>query len=178
MSGILARTGRLEASVKRQWFPVAIVAVAGTIGLGIASSACQRSGGEAVSVKKAAPAVASHNTSGVRWTTDWEAALAQAKKENKVVVIDFYADWCVWCRRLDSTTYRDPKVVHYLTERTVPLKLDVDASPGRAMANRYGVDGLPTILILSADGKEIGRIPGYMPAKGFLEAVQRYASTG
>jgi putative transposase len=38
--------------------------------------------------------------------------------------------------------------------------------------------GVQDIFILSADGKEIGRIPGYMPAKGFLEAVQRYASTG
>ncbi len=169
-------SGQLEAHVKRQWIPVALVAMVGMIGLGVATSACRRGGGE--TAKDLPPVAVSHNTSGVRWITDWDAALAQAKKENKVVVIDFYADWCVWCRRLDSTTYRDPKVVRYLMEKTVPLKLDVEASPGRAMANRYGVDGLPTIVILGADGNELGRIPGYMPAEGFLEAVQRYASKG
>lgn len=160
--------------MKKQWIPLALVAVVAMLALAVASSACRKSGSTAA--KDIPPVAASHSTSGVKWITSWDDALARAKKENKVVVIDFYADWCVWCRRLDSTTYRDPKVVRYLAENTVPLKLDVEASPGRAMANKYGVDGLPTIVILSAEGKELGRIPGYMPADGFLEAVQRYVS--
>jgi len=162
----------LEAHVKKQWIPVALVAVVALVALGVANSACRRGGKEAT--KDLLPVAVSHNTSGVQWIVSWDDAMARAKKENKAVVIDFYADWCVWCRRLDSTTYRDPKVVRYLTENTVPLKLNVEADPGRAMANRYRVDGLPTIVILSAEGRELGRIPGYMPADGFLEAVRRY----
>jgi len=167
----------MEAIVKKQWIPVALVAMAGMIGLGVANSACRRGGiGTNEISKGVVPVAASHSTTGVQWLTNWDAALSRAKKQNKVVVVDFYADWCVWCRRLDSTTYRDPKVVRYLAENAVPLKLDVEASPGRAMANKYGVDGLPTIVILSGEGKELGRIPGYMPAERFLETVKRYAS--
>ena len=169
----------MEANVKRQWIPVVLVTLAAMIGLGAMSSACRKTGAPpAKEGNDVLPVAASHSTEGVRWITDWETALSRARKENKVVVVDFYADWCVWCRRLDSTTYRDPSVVRFLAKHTVPLKLDVEASPGRSLANRYGVEGLPTIVILGADGTELGRIPGYMPAGRFLETVKRYASKG
>jgi thiol:disulfide interchange protein len=157
---------------------VVLVTLAAVTGLGVAASACRRSESGMSAASGLPPVAASHSTKGVAWVTDWDTALSRAKKENKVVVVDFYADWCVWCRRLDSTTYRDPAVVRFLAEKTVPLKLNVEGSPGRALANKYGVDGLPTIVILGADGREVGRIPGYMPADRFLETVKRYASRG
>ncbi|HHQ48466.1 MAG TPA: DUF255 domain-containing protein [Acidobacteria bacterium] len=169
----------LEANVKRQWIPVVLVTLAAMIGLGVASSACRRTGnGTTKAAEDLPPVAASHSTKGVQWITDWDTALSRAKKENKVVVVDFYADWCVWCRRLDSTTYRDPSVVQFLAKKTIPLKLNVEGSPGRSLANKYGVDGLPTIVILGTDGTELGRIPGYMPADRFLETVKQYASKG
>ena len=56
-------------------------------------------------------------------------------------------------------------------DRVVPVSLDVDGD-GRDLSARYSVEGLPTILVLDADGREIGRIPGYMPPTGFLERIQ------
>ena len=123
----------------------------------------------------APPAVSAHAGEALRWETSWDAAMERARKEKKPVVVDFYADWCVWCKTLDSTTYKDPAVVKYLTTEVVPLKIDVDHG-GRELARRWRVSGLPTILIVSADGKELGRIPGYLPAKDFLAEVRR--STG
>ncbi len=152
-----------------------------SIGLTLAALAalpslgCRKGGG--ASEAGAPAAIASHNTASVSWETSWDKAFKRAQRENKAVLIDFYADWCVWCRRLDATTYRDPKVVGFLSDRVVPLKLNVDGGEGRSMASKYHVDGLPTIVILSASGREIGRIPGYMPAGAFLEQVERIAGS-
>jgi thioredoxin-related protein len=45
---------------------------------------------------------------------------------------------------------------------------------GRELSNEYRVDGLPTVLILDPNGREIGRIPGYMAPTGFLERVEGF----
>jgi thioredoxin-related protein len=58
-----------------------------------------------------------------------------------------------------------------LRDQVVPVRLDVDRE-GRQLSNEYRVDGLPTVLILDPDGREIGRIPGYMPPAGFLDQVE------
>jgi len=140
-------------------------------------NACGR-GGTSASAGAEPAALASHQTGDMNWETGWERALGRAKKEHKVVLVDFYADWCVWCRRLDATTYKDPDVVRFIGSNLVAVKLDVEAREGKKLAERYGVDGLPTILIVGANGSELGRIPGYMPAGRFLETVQRYVGQG
>ena len=82
-------------------------------------------------------------------------------------------DWCVWCKRLESTTLRDAKVASVLQNKMVPLSLDVDGD-GKELSNEYQVDGLPTIVVLDAGGQEIGRISGYMPPDSFLERVEGF----
>ena len=114
--------------------------------------------------------VSNHETVTVDWEEDLPKALERARSEGKPVLINFYADWCVWCKRLESTTLRDAKVAAMLRDRVIPLSLNVEGD-GRELSNEYRVDGLPTILVLDADGREIGRIPGYAPPKGFLERV-------
>jgi thiol:disulfide interchange protein len=118
-----------------------------------------------------AETVSNHGSVTVEWEKDFPAAIERARSEGKPVLVNFYADWCVWCKRLESTTLRDAKVAALLSDRVVPVNLNVDGD-GRELSNRYHVDGLPTILVLDASGNEIGRIPGYMPPTGFLERVE------
>lgn len=122
-------------------------------------------------------AISSHGAVAVSWGSDLSAALERARSENKPVLVNFYADWCVWCKRLESTTFRDAEVSVLLRDRVVPVSLDVDGA-GRELSGRYEIDGLPTILVLDADGREIGRIPGYMPPTGFLERVNQLIGAG
>ena len=101
------------------------------------------------------------------------SALERARAEGKPVLVNFYANWCVWCKRLESTTLRDAKVATVLREKVVPLSLDVDAG-GKQLSTEYRVDGLPTIIVLDTGGREIGRIPGYVPPDSFLERVEGF----
>ncbi|MCD4748665.1 MAG: thioredoxin family protein [Thermoanaerobaculales bacterium] len=115
----------------------------------------------------------SHGNAPIKWASDWKTALERADSEDKAVLVTFYADWCIWCKRLENTTLANAKVVAYLTENVVPIRLDVD-NEGRTLSNNYRVDGLPTVLVLNARGKEIGRIPGYLPPDGFLDRVRAF----
>ena len=115
--------------------------------------------------------VSNHATIEVDWESDMPSALERARDEGKPVLVNFYADWCVWCKRLESTTLRDAKVASVLQNKVVPLSLNVE-SDGKELSNEYQVDGLPTIIVLDAGGREIGRIPGYMPPDSFLERVE------
>ena len=118
-------------------------------------------------------AISNHATVEVVWESEMPAALERARNEGKPVLVNFYADWCVWCKRLESTTLRDAKVASVLQNKVVPLSLNVEGD-GKELSNEYRVDGLPTIIVLDADGREIGRIPGYMPPDSFLKRVEGF----
>ena len=112
--------------------------------------------------------------SKIEWAGTWDIAFSKARSEEKVVLVTFYADWCIWCKRLEDTTLADSSVASFVTAKTVPVRLDVDGD-GRELSNKYRVDGLPTILVLSVDGEELGRIPGYLPPASFLERIRPLA---
>ena len=126
---------------------------------------------EPVAVEAAAEAPES--AGAITWADDWKTALTKAGAEDKAVLVTFYADWCIWCKKLDSTTLADTQVATFLRENVVPLRLDVD-NEGRSLSEDYRVDGLPTVLVLNSAGEEIGRIPGYLPPDGFLDRMQAF----
>jgi len=103
----------------------------------------------------------------VNWLYDYDEALAKARDENKPILVDFYTDWCGWCKKLDAETYGNETVAAFLNEGFICLK--VDAGEHADLAKRYDVLGYPTILFLSPDGEEIGRIVGYEPPDKFLQ---------
>ncbi|HET7451459.1 MAG TPA: thioredoxin fold domain-containing protein [Thermoanaerobaculia bacterium] len=92
-------------------------------------------------------------------------ARREAAPRHALVVVDFYTDWCGWCRVLDRVVYPDPEVRREL-DRAVFLRLDAEGE-GAEAARRYGVDGFPTIVFIDASGREVGRIRGFLPAPLF-----------
>lgn len=115
-------------------------------------------------------AVSSH-ASHLDWEETWDSAFTRAKAEGKPVLVSFEAEWCVWCKKLESTTYRDNAVMALISDSMVPLTLDVD-NAGRELSDEHGVESLPTVLVFSPDGKEQGRINGYLPPGQFVEVVR------
>ncbi len=109
---------------------------------------------------------------GIRWERQFEEALRRAKSEGKPVMVDFWAEWCSWCHRLDQTTYVDPTVAKLSTD-FVAVKVDTEGGPRQAVvADRYDVDSLPTIMFLSPAGHPILRISGYQGPGQFPETME------
>ena len=104
----------------------------------------------------------------VTWLESYDEAVSLAEKKDRPIMIDFYADWCGWCKRLDSDTYSDKSVVAK-AEHFVSLKIDADVEKG--LSSRYKIAGLPTILFIDHRGREIHRVVGYRPAQGFLKEM-------
>ncbi|MCP4703696.1 MAG: thioredoxin fold domain-containing protein, partial [candidate division Zixibacteria bacterium] len=101
----------------------------------------------------------------------YEEAMATAKEKNQPVLIDFYTDWCRWCKVMDTVTFIDPLTVE-LSKSVVFAKVNAEVDTVAAKSN--SVRGYPSILLFDSDGKEIDRIVGYLPGPEFVEAVNNY----
>jgi thioredoxin-related protein len=110
----------------------------------------------------------------IRWAKSLDQAMQQAKRSNKLVMVDFYTDWCTWCKRLDRDTYTNDRVVQ-LSAQFVSVKVNAERE-GRSAAQRYGVNGFPTILFLTGSGEVAGKINGYRPAEPFAAEMSRIAT--
>ena len=98
-----------------------------------------------------------HGPAGIRWERKFEDALKKARAARKPVMIDFWAQWCGWCHRLDKTTYVDPAVLK-LAEDFVAVKVNTEGEPRDvAVAIRYDVSSLPPIMVVSPHGRPIAR---------------------
>jgi thioredoxin 1 len=98
-----------------------------------------------------------------------DAALAKAKAVEKLLVVDFTADWCPPCKKMDKDTWAAERVRAWLAENAIALQIDVDAEP--ELAQRFEVQGLPTVVAFRA-GEEFDRFIGYRDAARFLEWAQ------
>jgi thioredoxin-related protein len=116
------------------------------------------------------------------WLADLPKALAQAKKDNKTVLVDFTgSDWCPWCIRLHDEVFSKPEFAEYAKKNLVLAVIDFPhgkpqsdevKKANQALAEKYSIEGFPTILLLNGQGKELGRLE-YGPGgpKPFIEKL-------
>lgn len=104
----------------------------------------------------------------------YQEILDMAKQQNKVVMIDFVTDWCKWCVETDRKVYTDAQVSTFANDHQINWKIDAEKGEGPDLAKKYGVKGFPTIVFASADGNEIDRIYGYIPADQFIVKMTDY----
>jgi thioredoxin-related protein len=113
----------------------------------------------------------------LQWT-DFNEGHESAKAQKKAAVIDFYTDWCKWCKVMDEKTYGDPSVKELLLNKFVTIKINPERSTeairydGKVLkpmelAGGLGVQGFPATAFMGKDGKFITLVPGYIPPETF-----------
>ena len=105
----------------------------------------------------------------LQWNTDLNSALKESQKSNKLVFIDFYADWCGYCKELNKETFTDQKVKEKFAQKYVLVKINGDLYPD--ITSKYKVYGYPTLIILDSNGNEIKRQTGFVSATELLNIL-------
>lgn len=95
-----------------------------------------------------------------------DAATKEVEGTDKLVLMKFTAEWCMPCKAMDQTTWRDDKVVEWVKGHGVAIQVDVDKQ--RDIAGRYQIAAMPTMVMLKG-GNEIARKTGYMDATATLK---------
>ena len=105
-----------------------------------------------------------------------DAQLRQAKQDQKLVLLDFYADWCISCKEMEINTFANSEVSKEL-KQFVLLQANVTAnSPdNQALLKRFGLFGPPGILFfnLNSEEQKEQRVIGYMPPQRFIDRLQK-----
>ncbi len=106
------------------------------------------------------------------WITDLETGKSQAKLENKIMMIDTYAVWCVACKELEEYTFSNPEVSGKL-KNFILVKLDFTKKDeaNEALRKSLGIIGMPTVIFFKPDGTEIKRFSGFKNKDEFLEVI-------
>ena len=111
---------------------------------------------------------------------DFNEGLKLAREKKKPVVMDFYADWCGWCRKMEAEVFKDPSVAAKLANDYICIRLHTDRNYTETIRYKnhvltkhefiamLGVQGLPTVVFLDREGELITKIPGYINKSVFL----------
>jgi thioredoxin-related protein len=110
------------------------------------------------------------------WTTDYKAALVQAKAQKKLVLLDFTgSDWCGYCKLLDKEVFTKPVFKDFADKNYIQVTIDFPRQTplpddlkqqNDTLGRQFQIEGYPTLIVLNADGKELGREVGYDPGSG------------
>ena len=108
----------------------------------------------------------------LNWVYDEAEGFEIAKRENKLVMLDFYASWCAACNELDHQTYSDPAVAARLDDY-VNVKLDFTrtSETTKALTEKYQIPGLPVVIFLDADRIVLERFTGFVNAEDMLSIL-------
>ena len=108
----------------------------------------------------------------MNWLTDFHKAQDEAKAGHKLLLLNFTgSDWCGWCMRLEAEVFSKPEFADYAKQNLVLLTVDFPrAKPlsnevrtqNRALAEMFGVEGFPTIVVMTGEGTPVG-VLGYVP---------------
>ena len=98
---------------------------------------------------------------------------ARAKKEKKLIFIDFYTVWCGPCRKMAAEVFKQPAVAELYNSKFVNYKLDAERGEGIALAKKYEVAYYPSFVFIDADGNLYNKSVGYQKDSAFMALARQ-----
>ena len=142
------------------------------------------SAASAAPAEKTQPANSPESQKSPVWLTRFEDAQKTAEKEKKAILVNFTgSDWCPWCVRLHNEVLKQQPFLDFAEKNLVLLIVDFprrkpqtkeQKQENQALAEKYGIRGFPTILLLNPDGSVIART-GYR--RGGAESYVQHLNT-
>jgi thioredoxin-related protein len=128
----------------------------------------------------------------INWV-NWDQAQVLMQKEKRKVLVDVYTHWCGWCKRMDATTFRDPRIVKYVNKNYYAVKFNAEQAEdihfkskpykfiqqGRRGVHQLAVEitngqlSYPTFVFMDENLNTIQPLPGYQDADTF-EIITNY----
>lgn len=109
----------------------------------------------------------------INWVS-YEDGMKESATSGKLVVIDFHADWCKYCVKMDKETFTNKAVIKEMTDNFVCISVDTDKE--KKLQAEYDAKSLPTFWFLESDGQRINYLPGFADASAFLAVLQYLSS--
>ena len=91
---------------------------------------------------------------------EWEDALKEAEKSEKLVFVDAYAVWCGPCKKMAKTTFMDKKIGEFFNANFINLKIDMEKGHGLTFGSKYPVSAYPTLMFLNGKGEVVHKATG------------------
>ncbi len=111
------------------------------------------------------------------FTGSWKDILAEAKRQQKPVFVDFYTSWCPPCKRMAKEAFPNPKVGAKFNVHFINYQFDAERGEGVQVAKQYAVSSYPTALYIAPNGTLVHRAVGYSGINGMLDVADKMLAT-
>lgn len=101
----------------------------------------------------------------INWKS-YDEGMTESKKQGRKVFLHFMADWCGYCKKMDSVTFSDERVIAFLNTHFVAVRVNGDHE--EKIREIYGVRGYPDNRFLDNNRKQVYRTPGFINAETFM----------
>jgi thiol-disulfide isomerase/thioredoxin len=105
---------------------------------------------------------------------DLKVAKARAAREGKLILLDFWASYCTPCRMMEEYTFTNSDVEDYIKAHYIPVKVDIQSFDGFDLKNQFKVSVLPTIIVLTSKGAQVGRHEETFSASRLMPVLSMY----
>lgn len=103
----------------------------------------------------------------------WADVLAKAKQENKMIFLDGYTVWCGPCKMLSARVFPTAEVGSFYNANFINTHFDMEKGDGLNIAQQYGINMYPTLIIIDGDGKIVERTAGVLQPAQLVEFGKR-----
>ena len=105
-------------------------------------------------------------------TDQLTAVMEKAKREKKVVFIDFFTTWCAPCRMMDQSVFVDEDVATYMNQNCINMKINAEKGEGVALKLQYNINAYPSYIFINADGDEVIKKEGSLSIEDFKKLMK------
>ncbi|MFZ2633339.1 MAG: thioredoxin family protein [Desulfosalsimonadaceae bacterium] len=102
---------------------------------------------------------------GIQWQP-YASGIKAIKDQKKKGFLHFYTDWCTYCKVMNKNTFTDPKIIAYLNENFIPIRVNADKE--KAVAREFRVSPVPDNWFITEDASSLHIRPGYIPPEELL----------